>query len=443
MSMKHELMAACAALSFVVSSSAFAGENNDLEALRAEIQAMRMAYEIQINKLEDRIEELEGARDVTPTSVRSSKSSAQSSNSFNPALSAVLSGSYSAYSEDESELAGFAIGEEGERGAENFSLGETEITLSANVDDKFYGSTTVALVEEGGETVVELEEAYIETLGLGYGLNLKAGRFFQTIGYMNEHHAHADDFVDRPLPYRAFLNKSYNDDGVELSWLLPTDFYAEIGGGVFSGRDFPSGSPNDSAIGALTGYGRIGGDFTDNLNWRLGASVLSTDTDGRDGNEDTVSFVGDSHLYIADLRANWAPTGNAVHQEISIQSEYFYRDEDGTYEDTDAGSGVVNYDDHQSGWYLQSLYKFAPQWKIGARYSTLYTSDVPTGLVGTALDAEGHDPETWSLVGEWRNGEFGRLRAQYNREELSSGVEDNQVKLQYIMSIGAHGAHKF
>ena len=42
------------------------------------------------------------------------------------------------------------------------------------------------------------------------GLNIKAGRAFWTLGYLNEHHAHADDFADRPLPYRAYLNKAFN-----------------------------------------------------------------------------------------------------------------------------------------------------------------------------------------------------------------------------------------
>jgi hypothetical protein len=47
------------------------------------------------------------------------------------------------------------------------------------------------------------------------------------------------------------------------------------------------------------------------------------------------------------------------------------------------------------------------------------------------------------MMGDWTNSEFGRVRVQYNREELSNGREDNQFTLQYIMSIGAHGAHAF
>jgi hypothetical protein len=43
---------------------------------------------------------------------------------------------------------------------------------------------------------------------------------------------------------------------------------------------------------------------------------------------------------------------------------------------------------------------------------------------------------------DWSNSEFSRLRLQYTRDE--AGLEnDDQWGLQYIFSIGAHGAHTF
>ena len=59
------------------------------------------------------------------------------------------------------------------------------------------------------------------------------------------------------------------------------------------------------------------------------------------------------------------------------------------------------------------------------------------------LDSQGHDPKTYSVMGDWTNSEFGRFRLQYNRENLDNGKADNQFILQYIMSIGAHGAHPY
>jgi hypothetical protein len=39
--------------------------------------------------------------------------------------------------------------------------------------------------------------------------------------------------------------------------------------------------------------------------------------------------------------------------------------------------------------------------------------------------------------------EFSRLRLQFAQDKSMQGVTDHQFTLQYIMSLGAHGAHKF
>lgn len=436
------------AVSTLCSQTVFSAEDSELSELRKEISEMQKLYEQKIQRLEEKLSSLETQQeelvyqakvndDVTApaSSVRSI-----SSNEFNPSISVILQGKYNSYSESESEIAGFAVSEEGERGPEGFTLDETELNFSANIDDKFRGSSTVAIVEEDG-TEIELEEAYIETIGLPVGI--KAGRFFASVGYLNEHHSHADDFSDRPLPYRVFLGNQYNDDGVQTSWILPTDFYTEIGGGMYRGADYPGGDEGDNDIGAWSLFGRIGGDAGDNSAWRFGLSTLQIEDQSRTSNEDILEFTGDSRIYIVDGRYVWAPNGNNRSKELILQGEMFYRDEDGTYEDTDLGTGLVNYDEGASGWYAQSVYKLKPNWRIGARYSQLNPGDVPDELVGSALDDDNHDPYKVSLMADWTNSEYGRLRLQYNHEELSDGNDDDQLTLQYIMSLGAHGAHPF
>jgi hypothetical protein len=39
--------------------------------------------------------------------------------------------------------------------------------------------------------------------------------------------------------------------------------------------------------------------------------------------------------------------------------------------------------------------------------------------------------------------EFSRFRLQLAQDRSMQGVEDNQVILQYVHSLGAHGAHRF
>ncbi len=305
---------------------AYAASDADVAALRKEIQAIRQAYESRITDLEKKLSEVERTKTNAALAPAAGPAPARQSsvtpattsrdirnNSFNPSIGVILNGQYRSFSEDEGDIAGFAVGHEGERGKGGLSVEHTELNFSANVDDKFYGSATAAIAEHDGETEIELEEALVQTLpgmGLPTGATLKAGRALWTLGYLNEHHTHADDFADRPLPYRVFLDNAFNDDGVEFTYILPTNFYSEVGGGIFRGDDYPFGSASGDGIGAWSGFARVGGDIGDNQNWRVGGYVLSGDTGGRLSNEDVVNFTGDTHLYAADVRYTWAPTGN-------------------------------------------------------------------------------------------------------------------------------------
>jgi len=424
--------------------------DDDVKALHAEILKLKEAYEDRIAELESRLAEVEKAKakEVASAPVPAKPATAKrlvKDNSFNPSIGLILNGQYNQYSSDEGEIAGFAVGHEGERPGEGFAVDHTELNFTANVDDKFFGSTTAAIALHEGETEVELEEAYLQALpglGLPDGVSVKAGRAFWTLGYLNEHHSHTDDFADRPLPYRVFFNQAFNDDGAEVSYILATDFYSEIGGGLFRGDDFPFGGAEGGGAGAWSAFARIGGDIGDNQSWRLGGYLMSGDVPGgRVSNEDELTFMGDVDLYLADVRYTWAPTGNARQQEVIFQSEYFWRNEDGSYEED--GGGAEGFDDSSSGWYAQAVYKFAPQWRVGLRTSQLQAAGVPAGLVGSGLDSSGHDPKALSLMLDWTNSEFSRVRLQYNREELAQGQDDDQIILQYIMSLGAHGAHKY
>jgi hypothetical protein len=437
----------------LMSSSALAASDADVAALRQEISAMKSTYESRIDQLEGKLAAIQPqpAPAVAPAEPAPLAASADSSgsgafdNKFNPSIGVILNGRYNAFSNDNSNMNGFATGEEGPRGREGFGIDESELNFSSNIDDKFFGQLTASIVPEDGDTNIELEEAFVATQGgtLPYGLSAKAGRMLADIGYLNSHHDHTDDFADRPLPYRAFLDNAYNDDGVEMSWILPTDQYAEIGGGAYRGDDFPFGSASGAGIGAFSAFARIGGDLGANTDWRLGGSVLTGHSNGRDSNDGTVNFDGDSTLWIADGRLNWAPTGNPTNQELTLQGEYMLRHENGTYEDTAAATGVTPFDGNSSGWYAQAVYKFHPEWRVGARYSMLDSPNTPSGLAGSQLDSDGFNPRNYAAMVDWTNSEFSRVRLQLAHEELSRSEDDNQLLMQYIVSLGAHGAHNY
>jgi hypothetical protein len=44
---------------------------------------------------------------------------------------------------------------------------------------------------------------------------------------------------------------------------------------------------------------------------------------------------------------------------------------------------------------------------------------------------------------DWSPTEFSRLRLQYAQDKSRPDATDQQIFLQYILSLGAHGAHKW
>ena len=353
---------------------------------------------------------------------------------FNPEIGVILNGRFASYSQDESEPSGYAIGHEGERGKEGFSVDHTELRLSSNIDSNFYGNVTVALAEHEGEIEVELEEAYLETLpdlGLPSGLSLKAGRALWQLGYLNAQHSHTDDFADRPLLYRLMLDGAYNDDGVQASYLLPTSQYIEVGGGAFAGNDFPF-SEADTSSPAWLAFVRTGADLSASTSFTAGASYLSGEANERESNDDELSFTGDSDLAVVDAKLTFSPSQNLRYQQLTLQGEYFHQVEDGEFaSETDA----ADLNRKTDGWYAQSIYRFHPEYRVGLRYADMNPD-------GALLGAEADDYSSWSVMGDWSPSEFSRLRLQLNREDIGSET-DNQVVLQYIMSLGAHSAHNY
>ncbi len=406
--------------------------------LKQQIEQLKQDYEARTKALEERIEAAENNAVSQPAVATTTKS-----NSFNPALSLILNGSYFSYSNnpDDYALPGFALGEEAGLKKEGFSLGESEITVSANTDQHWRGQMTLALADEDGETHTELEEAYVETLGLGNGLTVRAGRFFSGIGYLNGKHAHAWNFNDAPLVYRGLFGNQIKQDGLRLNWTLPTDQYIELGLEAGNGQSFPAGGSH-GGLGDWAAFAKTGGDIGDSASWQLGLShYQADDIEGREAS--THSFSGDSKLNGLDVVYKWAPNGNAAERSLTLLGEYYKRDESGTI-DID-GSGSSSIDADQYGWYAEGIYKFKPHWRAGLRYDRLGSSN--SGDNNAILDAAGlldggHDPQRSSAMVEWIPSEFSRVRLQYNRDE-STPQSDDQLILQYTQALGSHGAHQF
>ncbi|MDX2470468.1 MAG: hypothetical protein QNL04_07825 [SAR324 cluster bacterium] len=425
-----------------------------LPALAEETTEQRLA------KLEQQITNLKREQTTRPAS---------GANAFNPALSVVLQGAVKSYQLDPTEftLSGMPLGGEAALGAAGLSMTETEVTASANIDDWFFGQATIGFHVEDNQTVVDVEEAFFDSLALPAGLGVRGGRFYSAIGHMNQQHTHAWDFTDAPLAYLAFLGKQYKDDGLRLTWTAPTDLYLEIGGEALRGGSYPAGGLDSQDAGSVrNAFAKVGGDFTATNSWLLGLSQLQTNTLNRSaggghshGGEVSTAPTFDGASKLTSILAIWK-WQSSTGQMLTVQAENFNRAEDGVVNFTeDSEQAQLDYQGSQQGYYLQTIMQFSRQWRMGFRGESLSASnnlslsDGDVDSNGSSFSAEevisesgfesiGKSLTKNSMMVDYSRSEFSRFRLQYALDQTQE-TQDQQIQLQYIMTFGAHGAHSY
>ncbi len=430
--------------------------DDPLQQLRAEIKELKESYESRLRQLEERLARAEAAARAAPAATAATMPAAPqtggsaAANAFNPAISVILSGGYTRLSQDPStfRLSGFLTGGDAGPGTRGLSLSESELSLAANVDPYLAGALTLSV---SPDSALSVEEAFFQTTALSSGLRIRGGRFFSGIGYLNEQHAHAWDFVDAPLAYQAFLGGQFGQDGLQLRWLAPTDLFLELGAEIGRGRDFPATVNNRNGIGAAAFTAHAGGDVGASSSWRAGLSYLSASprdrsSDGFDASGNGVRnvFSGDSRLWLADFVWKWAPNGNPVQRNLKLQAEVFRRRESGTLlfdANNAAASGA--YASRQWGAYAQAAYQFMPRWSTGLRYDRLDRGDIDFTAVDPGLLAPRFNPSRWTAMLSYAPSEFSRFRLQLATDRSRPGATDNQIRIDYQMSLGAHGAHSY
>jgi hypothetical protein len=440
----------------------------ELQQLRAQLQELRQQYEQRLQALEARLNQAQQASatsppDTTPPAqvATAPRTSSKGHSAVTPAIGMILTGTYANLSKDPDSwtLSGFNLGGDGHGvgpGKRGFSLGESEVTFSANVDSLAYGTLTLGL---DGDNEVDVEEAYVQSTALPYGLTLKGGRFFGALGYQNQQHAHTWSFVDLPLVHQAFMGGQYKQEGAQLKWVLPTTQYVELTAELGNGSAFPGSDQSGNALGATLLSARTGGDVGHSHSWHLGAAWLRTKAHDRawglghdhghegEAGHEAASFSGTSRMWVLDGVWKWAPNGNAKRTHLTLQVEHFWRTDSGTATVVEGAEPAIDglYRSRQSGWYVQGVYQFVPQWRVGLRYDRLNSGSLRLGNadLGEHLGQAGHNPRRTSLMLDWSPSEFQRWRLQLNNDQARQGVKDTQLYLQYQMSLGAHAAHNF
>jgi len=261
----------------------------------------------------------------------------------------------------------------------------------------------------------EIEEAYVTSRTLPYGLRAKVGKFRSEFGRINAIHQHAWHFTSQPLAFEALLGtEGINDAGVQLQWVLPTDTYLMAGFEALQGNnDVSFGDTEKNNL--YIGYLKSSFDLGDSSTLLAGASLMH----GK--NEAGL----DTNIYAGDLTVQ---TALGSYSSLTWQSELLYRD-------LDSLDGAQK----QAGYYTQLIYKYNQNWSTGVRYDSLFKN----------LDNQPDDLDKYTTMVEYKPFEFTKFRLQYTYDrskmfgESTERENTSELLLGVTIEAGAHGAHAF
>lgn len=364
-----------------------------------------------------------------------------------------------------------------------FTLQQAELSLSGAVDPYFTGEAHIVGTTGG----LELEEAFLSTTSLPFGLQVEAGYSLTEFGLLNPLHAHAWDWMDQPVVLSRFFGPDgLRAPGMRVGWLMPLPFFSELHVGLqnadegdlttsFMAGEGVGGRPNvDRDVDSLSellwlGRWNASWDFTRTSALLLGASVLyGPNSTGNDGH--TVIYGG-------DIKYRWRAPGHFRGWPFVVwQAEVLHRDytaddfvagtdvdggdgghahvvaaaegEDGHEEEEPFPNDLAGDTLHDTGFYTQLLYGFRWGWALGLRaeYATGSGPSIAEGVPAQRSDDYLRDDRLRiSPLLIWQPTEFSRLRLQYNYDNadfLSDG-EAHTIWIGAEVLYGEHGAHKY
>lgn len=333
------------------------------------------------------------------------------------------------------------------------AFGHSDLSAYGPLGQHVEAQLTAAAHTHDDRTELELEEAWFQTRSLPAGLQFRAGRFASQISSLNEQHPHADDFVERPLLYRALLGGHWYDDGLRLNWTAPTDIYLRLGVEVFTGKTLVEEAASAKRPGAIVLSARTGGDIGSSHSWQASLSYMDNrreaaleeehgheGEEGEEGEEGHDHGHGHSHahgaafsgrhMWLGGITWKWAPDGNNRQQQVRVAYERaLVRDL----------NRFASSDDRHVSDSLSVVWRFAPAWEVGARYDTLRA----------AIPHEDHFHDgrldEYALMLAYKPTHQQTVRLQATQQKDRGGFESahHAVQLQYILNFGAHAAHSF
>ncbi len=383
------------------------------------------ALEERIRALEDEIKTLEEAQALpsAPQPTPAAEASSQAGAALTPAPAETQTGGVIGGAPANAKLLNPDISMIGDfigtAGGNPFNPGpalemhEAEMALSAIIDPYARGDFFLSF----GESGVELEEGYVTFTGLPKGFVAKVGKMRSSFGVVNTLHNHTLPWIERPLVTESLVGgeDGINDAGFSLSRILPAPkgLFLEATGQVFRGDSadvFTSHQRSDvSVVGRLRGYK----DLTESTNLDIGFSYA------RGHNDLGTDFH--TQLYGADVTLRWKPLRRAIYHSLLARSEFFLSQRE-----------QLPSTQHAFGFYTSVDYRLSRRWTVGGRF------DHSDRARNASLTDNG-----FSVVATYWPSEFSQVRGQYRFTRFAEGQDANELRVQFLVSLGAHGAHPF
>lgn len=419
---------ACALALFLSDRPVVAADEPELQQLRERVRA-----------LEERVQAPDAPQAAATSTAAPGNITRINPAPFNIGLSALFAAGGSSVNDD--ALANLQAG--GHDPSRNgFTVQNVELVVGGAVDPYFDAQANlIFLIDRNGETVVELEEAFLTTRALPHGLQVKAGQFFTEFGRHNPQHPHTWAFVDQPVVMsRLFGGDGLRSQGARVAWLTPLPWYSEIYLGAQNAKGETVNSflwAPDESVGGYTlidrGGARGAGDLLWSARWLNGVDLSDTVS----ANIGVSALAGpnasaddtDTRIYGVDFYLKWRPEVNQRgFPFVAWQTEWLTRD----YETP--GSTLKDY-----GGYTQVLWGYAPRWIAGLRL------EYADGEGDTGTDPLRDRRTRYAPNLTFYPTEFSKIRFQYNRDwaEHLEGHTADSVWVQYEFNLGAHSAHKF
>jgi len=495
---KRRLRGRTLAFSICLAASAAAAEPGELDALKARLETLAEQNRSLTRTVEQLRQEVDAARDEAGEARRAAAASAVSAAPSGPGaggeplaqtslggtrlqlldISLDTLWAFGLSTAEDDELALLQGGSHDPR-RRGFSLPQAELSFSGAVDPYFTGEAHVVyFLDAEGESRFELEEAFVQTLQLPFGMHergvqLELGTFFTEFGRLNPQHPHRWDWLDQPVVLTRFFGEDgLRGPGARLGWLLPLPWYSELHLGMqnaqgetmtsflaseevfeerpVGGRPFASAGTRDANDFVYLARWVNGGDLSDTWSTQVGGSFLygpnATGADGR------------TLIYGLDGVLKWRPlVSDRGWPFVKLEGEILYRDyradsflgcaeapaEGQACGDVLAlGSRTLR----DFGGYLQALWGFRRPWAAGIRYEYASGSGASVGIYdGRSGDPYRDDRHRIAPLLVYYPSEFARLRLQYDydRADFSEQGANHTVWLGLEFGLGPHAAHSF